>query len=197
MLLPSYAKFGVNRPAAALFSSLGVHPAGLAQQLAVLNETEGGSKFNYPQMLSWLQGLDTSALDDKKIIEPKSFVQRLSKTIASIRPFQQDIFSPHHWELHFFIAGWHYYVEDGPVLPVQPGDRVILESDPENAHDSDAIRIYSQDSQHLGYVPRCFSRDVSRRLVTLTALVEEVNPACPPHQRVRIKCSSLLVPVSN
>lgn len=67
-------------------------------------------------------------------------------------------------EREFFIAGPRHYVgcegkECGKSLQVLIGDELNLELDPNNIHDSNAIRVKFKDKL-LGYIPRYYNKEL-------------------------------------
>lgn len=72
---------------------------------------------------------------------------------------------------------------------LMPDEELRLVEEPENPHDQRAVRIYTQDSCHVGYVPRYLAYDVRQlsggcgaEFVKL--YVERVNPKAPFQQRL-------------
>ncbi|GMV38330.1 MAG: hypothetical protein AMXMBFR64_00460 [Myxococcales bacterium] len=88
----------------------------------------------------------------------------------------------------FFVAGLRYH--DGVrVAPlVLPGDAVLLEAEPTNRWDPQAVRLLWGDAM-LGYVPRHLNRAMSAILLQgghLVARVTAVDVDAPPWERVQV-----------
>jgi len=62
---------------------------------------------------------------------------------------ERDVFS-------FRLAGLYYRSDEAQkrARELISNESVFLEKDPTNPHDPNAIRVYSDDHVHLGYVPR-------------------------------------------
>ena len=62
---------------------------------------------------------------------------------------ERDVFS-------FRLAGLYYRSDEAQkrARELMSNESVFLEKDPTNPHDPNAIRVYSDDHVHLGYVPR-------------------------------------------
>lgn len=72
-------------------------------------------------------------------------------------------------ERDFFIMGIRHHAAcngmDCALLPaLKPGDPLILEPEPENKHDRFAIRALTPSGDHLGYIPRYYSREILTRM---------------------------------
>ncbi len=72
-------------------------------------------------------------------------------------------------ERDFFIMGIRHHSpckgEDCKLLPnLKIGDELVFEKEPNNEYDPNAIRILTQNKEHLGYVPRYYNVAVLNRL---------------------------------
>ena len=83
----------------------------------------------------------------------------------------------------FYITGIRYHSacqgSDCGALPgVKVGDMLLLEEEPENAYDSLAIRVLTQEREVLGYVPRYYNKAILARLhdgMGYSCKITEVN----------------------
>ena len=83
----------------------------------------------------------------------------------------------------FYIMGIRYHTpckgENCELLPkVTVGDELYFEKEPNNQHDSDALRILTQNGDFLGYVPRYYNVSIIERMnkgVSYTCKVIDVN----------------------
>ena len=87
------------------------------------------------------------------------------------------------------LAGFQYY--DGKVLwdNMRVGDPLTLVREPQNPHDSNAVRV-EWKGQPLGYVPRRDNSDVARQLdrgVPVQARIVRLKEARNPWQRVEFE----------
>ena len=87
------------------------------------------------------------------------------------------------------LAGFQYY--DGKVLwdNMRVGDALTLVREPQNPHDSNAVRV-EWKGQPLGYVPRRDNSDVARQIdrgVPAQARIVRLKEARNPWQRVEFE----------
>lgn len=87
------------------------------------------------------------------------------------------------------LAGFQYY--DGKVLwdTMKTGDALVLVREPQNPHDSNAVRV-EWKGQPLGYVPRRDNADVARQMdrgEKLQARIVRLTEARNPWQRVQFE----------
>ena len=87
------------------------------------------------------------------------------------------------------LAGFQYY--DGKVLwdNMRVGDPLTLVREPQNPHDSNAVRV-EWKGQPLGYVPRRDNSDVARQMdrgVPAQARIVRLKEARNPWQRVEFE----------
>lgn len=75
------------------------------------------------------------------------------------QPFAHDILL---LECHVAGTGWRDLAEIEPGL--QKGDQFILRREPENTHDTWAIKVLTGDDEHLGYIPRAMNETLARLL---------------------------------
>lgn len=187
VLLPAYAKFGVNSPAAALASTLGISPSILARKLGDLyHEQHKEKRYDYPEILHWLLTLEPRDLEGK--IRP-SYIRRLSRLLAPLSPLE-GIASEYGraWEVNFSIAGWQYY--EGKSTPLKIGETVQLRHEPRNRYDPNAVEILTQSGKKLGYVPRYLARDVMNRvsISPINAIISNIQPLTIEESQVFVRC---------
>jgi hypothetical protein len=87
------------------------------------------------------------------------------------------------------LAGFQYY--DGKVVwdNMRVGDALTLVREPQNPHDSNAVRV-DWKGQPLGYVPRRDNRDVARQIdrgALVQARIVNLKEARNPWQRVEFE----------
>jgi len=189
-LLPAYAKFGVNTPAAALFSTLGVSPASLARQLGQLYEQQHPeAKYDYRAILHWLLTIEPVDLERVDEFQP-SYIRRLTRILASLRPLEETVQEGERtWEVIFPIAGWQYYSGEHTLQTLHVGHTLRLSPEPENPYDPHAIEILTESRVKLGYVPRYLAPDIAdrMRMRPLQAMVSEIRQP-PGYPRVHVQC---------
>lgn len=89
---------------------------------------------------------------------------------------------------NFHLAGPRHYIgcngtECNKSLDVVVGEKVILELDPENQADKNAIKVFNEKKQMLGFIPRYYSRSLSEiiqagRTVTCHVTNVDKNKNC-------------------
>ena len=84
----------------------------------------------------------------KEMEELNSVVAEEDVSSEPISP-ERDVFS-------FRLAGLYYRSDEAQkrARELISNESVFLEKDPTNPHDPNAIRVYSDDHVHLGYIPR-------------------------------------------
>ena len=86
-------------------------------------------------------------------------------------------------EREFFIMGIRHHAacegKDCKLLPpLEKGEELVLEREPDNEYDSNAIRVLTRKNEFLGYVPRYYNVSVLERLdrhTTYACKVVDVN----------------------
>lgn len=89
------------------------------------------------------------------------------------------------------LAGSQYHELTGIVNQIRPGDALMLEREPDNPHDPNAIRVLWQGHM-LGYVPRRENKAVARAMdrdQPLIARVVALRPDESPWRRLRFEIS--------
>lgn len=96
----------------------------------------------------------------------------------------------------FFLAGPRYYIGCGgkncdDSIDVIVGERVNLVPEPENKHDSNAIKVTNKENSILGYIPRYHSESIIRALdmgYNYTCIIREVqkNKCCNECMKVEL-----------
>ena len=92
------------------------------------------------------------------------------------------------------LAGSQFYAVRKLRDEIRIGDRLSLTREPENRHDSNAVRI-DWNGQQLGYVPRKENRAVARALDAgekLEARVSKLRDDPDPWQRVEFEVYLIL-----
>ena len=92
------------------------------------------------------------------------------------------------------LAGSQFYAVSKLRDEIQIGDRLSLTREPENRHDSNAVRI-DWNGQQLGYVPRKENRAVARALDAgekLEARVSKLRDDPDPWHRVEFEVYLIL-----
>lgn len=102
-------------------------------------------------------------------------------------------------EREFFVMGIRYYSECGgsdcTLLPqLAIGEALELIPEPENEHDSMAIRVLTRQGQHLGYIPRYYNKAILERIqkgVSYSCKVVEVHQAHNCAECVKVQLNIL------
>lgn len=96
------------------------------------------------------------------------------------------------FETTFFVRGLRARDEaaQAEALILKIGERLLLEAEPANPHDSSAVRVMSERGTHLGFVPRYLAPDVQQLIEAgagIEVRVRRLNPPPAPLQ-FRILC---------
>jgi HIRAN domain len=138
----------------------------------------------------FVEALDLSGEQDPLVLLARSGGERQTDTFEV---FPAPERTPEgRLETTFFVRGLKYKPADthDEVLRLHPGDPLVLEADPDNPHDSLAVRVLSDRRTHLGHVPRYLAPDVQKLReagVHVSARVRRVNPPPTPMQ-FRVLC---------
>ncbi|MBI1927492.1 DEAD/DEAH box helicase, partial [Candidatus Poribacteria bacterium] len=191
VLLPAYAKFGVNTPAAALFSTLGVSPPLLARRLGELYEEQHSvARYDYQKMLDWLLSIEPVDMESRGKIQ-RLYIRRLIRILASLRPLEAMVSeSERMWEAKFPIAGWQHYQGENILRKLRVGDALILKHEPANPYDPNAVEILTEGGIKVGYVPRYLAPDMVERINIrpIKATISEILSSAPADNKIRIHC---------
>ena len=98
-------------------------------------------------------------------------------------------------EREFFVMGIRHHSACGgtncAMLPVlNTGELLLLKEEPENKFDPMAIRVLTQDGEHLGYVPRYYNKAILERMhngMTYSCEVIEVNLSKSCSECIKVK----------
>lgn len=166
-MLPAYAKFGVNNPAAAFFSMMGVRVRQTAILLGKYFNIENQAKdFDFAAMLDWLLELEPEQVADWFKTEHgedrAGQVPRLFRLLESIREQQQTLTDI--LPINAPIAGWQYYGGSKIISEVRVGDHLTLRPDSLNPWDQFAVEVLDPHGRKLGMIPKDFSRAVTLHL---------------------------------
>jgi len=155
VVLPAYAKFGVDSPASALFSTLGMSPAPLVRQLASLYARQSGleNRYNYPMILQWLLTLQSSDLVHNNF--KPLHIRRINRVLGAIKSSHENMIgdSENKWEIGFWVAGWSYYDGKRVLSELQKGMPLTLKRERSNKINKDAVEVFTDNGAKLGYVP--------------------------------------------
>ena len=94
------------------------------------------------------------------------------------------------------LAGFQFHAGKKLWPEMRVGDALVLTREPENIHDTRAIRVEWR-GQHIGYVPRRENRDIARLMdhgVLVSARISRLAQSRDPWARVRFE---ILAPVAN
>lgn len=92
---------------------------------------------------------------------------------------------------HFYVAGFSYYEGCEAILEgMHVGNCVILNREPQNSYDPNAISIYFDDFK-LGYVPQEQNEFISKLLDMgyediLEAKIQRISPESRPEHQVMV-----------
>ena len=87
------------------------------------------------------------------------------------------------------LAGSQFYALSSVWDEIRPGDKLLLTREPDNRHDSNAIRV-EYGGRQLGYVPRAENRALAAAMDRgehIEARVSRLRKAKNPWQRVEFE----------
>lgn len=86
----------------------------------------------------------------------------------------------------FYIAGFKHH-EGMSIIDELGAWRldVVLEPEPQNPYDPNAIKIYTPEGFMLGYVPRAIAKDLNLTR-NYHAFISEINPSADPWLMVKV-----------
>lgn len=98
-------------------------------------------------------------------------------------------------ERDFYIAGFRYHAGCGEsdcskAIVINIGDNLLLQPEPDNDYDKNAVAIYDNSRHRLGYIPRYYSESVTNRInkqMTYSCVVIEVNKETKCTECVKVK----------
>ena len=73
---------------------------------------------------------------------------------------------------------------------INVGDNLLLQLEPDNDYDKNAVAIYDDSNHKLGYIPRYYSESVTNRInkqMTYSCVVIEVNKEIECTECVKVK----------
>jgi hypothetical protein len=182
-MLPAYAKFGVDNPASAFFSMLGVSVRKVSRLLGTqYNQQNPEHYLDFPRMLDWLLEIESEQVsawfEDEDGGDTAGYVARLFRVIDSIRGREQTLEDM--LPLQAPVAGWRYYQGPSLLKDLAVGDDLTLRPDPLNPWDSYAVEVLDRGNRKIGFIPRSLSRAVQIHIAAglpLYCSVAEINPA--------------------
>ena len=187
-LLPGYAKFGVRTPAAVVLSALGLTPPLLTRALGDFWERQfPNSRYEFAGIMRWFEDPDfqtlaqETQLSDRQIQRLMGFVGRQS---GRNQLYQRD------WTVECHVHGWQYYDDPKVLKGLQSEQKLILEREPDNRFDPNAIMVKTLTGEKLGYVPWKYGRRFTQRFARgdlSHALIRQINPTRHPSQCLRIE----------
>jgi hypothetical protein len=143
-----------------------------------------------PDYREFVEALDLGGEQDPMVLLGRSGGERQTDTFE-VFPAPEPT-PAGRFETTFFVRGLRFRPEatQNEVLRLRPGDPLVLEPEPDNPHDSLAVRVLSGRRTQLGHVPRYLAPDVQRLRdlgVDVEVRVRRVNPPPTPMQ-FRILC---------
>ena len=98
-------------------------------------------------------------------------------------------------EREFYVMGIRHHSScngtDCTLLPsLKAGDLLVFEEEPDNKYDPMAIRVLTQEGDHLGYVPRYYNKAIIARLhngMTYSCEVIEVSLSKSCSECIKVK----------
>lgn len=150
------------------------------------------SRPEYRRYLEWL-GVDEAADDPMSILALTGGV-RTTDSFELIAPPQRE---GDQSVLHFFARGLRYMGEQAvhELSKRRPGDRLFLTRDIQNARDSNALILRTEEPPVMvGYVPRYYCPGINALLAdspsNVVVEVKRINPDAPQDMRLLCQVSA-------
>lgn len=139
----------------------------------------------------FVEALDLQGEEDPLILLGRSGGERQTDTFEVFPAPERT--PAGRFETTFFVRGLSFRPDAAhdEALRLQPGDALVLEPEPDNRHDSLAVRVLSDRRTHLGHVPRYLAPDIQALCDAgdhVEVTVRRVNPPPTPMQ-FRILCN--------
>lgn len=143
-----------------------------------------------PDYREFVEALDLGGEQDPMVLLGRSGGERQTDTFEVFRAPEPT--PDGRFETTFFVRGLRFRPEatQNDALRLRSGDPLVLEPEPDDPHDSLAVRALSGHRTQLGHVPRHLVPDVQRLRdggVEVDVRVRRVNPPPTPMQ-FRILC---------
>ncbi len=87
------------------------------------------------------------------------------------------------------LAGFRYYEGKDLWTMMRVGDNLLLQREPQNPHDANAVRVLWRNEM-LGYIPRRENSDVARQMdrgAPVKARIVQLKEARNPWQRIEFE----------
>ncbi|MFQ6040549.1 MAG: DEAD/DEAH box helicase [Candidatus Poribacteria bacterium] len=187
-LLPAYGKFGVKTPAAVIFSALGLTPPLLTRALGDFWERHfSAQRGDFEAIMNWFDEPDFEALERDTQIEEWQ-VRRLARFVKRRHSERQTL--RREWIVECCVHGWQYYEGPRIMATLTVGQKLLLEREPDNPKDANAVIVKTEAGQKLGYIPRRLVPSFAERMdrnVGAQAILAQIDPSAPPFQRLTIE----------
>ncbi len=98
----------------------------------------------------------------------------------------------------FFVAGVSHYLPcsndkcDFENININVNDRLVLKLEPENKYDFNAVEIFNSNGDKLGYIPRYYSKQVTKMIdenKNVSCRVIEFNPNSNCRECIKVNLS--------
>lgn len=160
------------------------------------NRVMSTQRDSYAAYRSWL-GLDSFGTDTPVEVLARTGGPRATDTfhVVDLPGVTEGRF-----ESRFFVSGIRYIAEsDSRLASLEVGSELGLRPEPDNPENPDAVLVDVTAGVPVGWVPDWLVgelRDLRESGWTLRCVVEQVNPAAPPHLRllVRLESSTRVAP---
>jgi len=199
-LLPAYVKYGVNTPAAAYISGMGVSDREIARIMADYYYQDTGLSVSSPDLNNfreWVQDLTFEGL--LTILHDK---QHVHDVWAALRRYKLDarpvdyFTQPRSLEFKTFVVGLQYEDRLNHVAKINEGDALRLIREPDNPFDSYALAVYTAFDQKLGYIRSSKAFTLSTLLdegQQFSCVAEKIYPATNhPNRRLLVRINGLV-----
>lgn len=160
--LPALVKFGVDSPQAAYASTLAADDRETARTLAEMALRAGVGE-GFRPFVEWMSELRIEELRDG--LGPGPETDRIARRVARLSTSNLGL------ELLLgrptvvvAVRGLTYGDRAGNARRLEVGDTVVLQREPDNPFDANAVRVLLADGADVGYVARDAARGLAARL---------------------------------
>lgn len=195
--LSSMVKYGVGNVHACWASSLGAPTRGLSMQLSNYYASTNLPLGSYSSFVKWFASipaelvkyeLDASGFEKSRLVNKIRRITPDNEIYRLIMAERKEIVSP--------IRGIPYEGREEYASQVVQGEHLLLEPEPDNLYDPNAIRIIYRDHQ-IGYVQSDVAKIVARELLTGTQVKATVNTISGPTEQYPYHWIEMLIQFGN
>lgn len=195
--LSSMVKYGVGNVYACWAASLGAPTRGLSMQLANYYTSLKSSGDSYAAFVKWFASLptefvrydlDASSFEKSRLINKIRRITPDNEIYRLIMAERKEIVSP--------IRGIPYEGREEFASQVVQGEHLLLEPEPDNTYDPNAIKVIYRDHQ-IGYVQSDAAKIIAREILTGTPISAIASTVTAPTENYPYPWIEVLIRLGN